>query len=406
MESGVMLSKEAIIRFFFSPLGCILIYDKMGILYSNQNDVFEYFVKNNISLNEERTLHKFSLRSKYTNPSTALFGFIDDIMLNVGVVADEKKQLSLTLFHFTNFGASPHTEIYKIPANLFEFYRICKNIKFENQWKRFIQAHYFKYNGHNPTYNSESNSYEEKVKEMSGVEKSFLEKLKTDESLDFDLCQFGYKVDSKTKKEYILFDTGELTNWKNGKIYKKWKEDNSNLSEDFSKSTNKFKESQTLVFKEEYFSFKWINIIYDKLIRGSTIRLQFLKWSEKNILDFKIIRIYQQIIIGMNTKTLDLIEKISDFVIQDISGLKKNISKIKTSNNSELRSFLIKQIETNYKNGSETPLITLREYVGYLFPEGTNWKEIRDLMLICIYQKLHENEIPIEIEEEENEENN
>ena len=98
----------------------------------------------------------------------------------------------------------------------------------------------------------------------------------------------------------------------------------------------------------------------------------------------------------MNTKTLDLIEKITDYLIGDESDLKKKKRALQTSNHSELRSFLIRQIEKNYKEGRDEPLITLRDYVGYLFPQGTNWTEIRDLMLICFYQKLHEKGIKME----------
>jgi CRISPR-associated protein Cst1 len=107
----------------------------------------------------------------------------------------------------------------------------------------------------------------------------------------------------------------------------------------------------------------------------------------------------------MNTKTLDLIEKISDFIIADGTDIKSNISKLRTDNNSSLRSFLIRLVEKNYKKGSEKPLITLREYVEYLFPLGTNWKEIRDLMLICVFQKLHEKQIMIDDLGISNEEN-
>ena len=66
-----------------------------------------------------------------------------------------------------------------------------------------------------------------------------------------------------------------------------------------------------------------------------------------------------------------------------------------------MRSFLIKQIEKNYKEGKDEPLVTLRDYVGYLFPQGTNWTEIRDLMLICFYQKLHEKGIKMEPDDDD-----
>ena len=71
---------------------------------------------------------------------------------------------------------------------------------------------------------------------------------------------------------------------------------------------------------------------------------------------------------------------------------------------------ITQQIEHNYKDENNTPLVTLREFVEYLFPEGTGWTEIRDLFLICIYQKLHEKNIKVDIAEQEllelNEENN
>jgi CRISPR-associated protein Cst1 len=62
---------------------------------------------------------------------------------------------------------------------------------------------------------------------------------------------------------------------------------------------------------------------------------------------------------------------------------------------------LIKQIEKNYNDKKDEPLITLREYVGYLFPQGTNWTEIRDLILICFYQKLHEKGIKMEPDDDD-----
>jgi CRISPR-associated protein Cst1 len=152
------------------------------------------------------------------------------------------------------------------------------------------------------------------------------------------------------------------------------------------------------------FSCKWINIVYSHLVDGISIRSLILKWNQDNPFDFNITRNYQIKIKGMNTKTLDLIEKITDYLIEDESDLKKKKRTLQTSNSYELRSFLIKQIEKNYKEGNSEPLVTLRNYVGYLFPEGTNWMEIRDLMLICFFQKLHEKGIQMEIEENNNDE--
>lgn len=400
LESGIMLSKEALIRFFFVPIASIMIYDKMGIIHSNQSEVVDFFIKKNVSENIKNTLFRFALRSKYQNPATALFAFVDDLISNVKIATDETKKLSLTLFHFSNFGASPTIEIYKVPANLFDFYRVCKSIRFFDQWRLFINAHYIKYHFYKANFDKGSNTYVEKVNEISGIGKTVFEKLEKDESLNFALCQFGRRTDSKTNEDYIVVDSGELTNWKNGKLFKEWKKNDEKGAKEFSDATIKIKEDITLTYNTEDFSYKWINLVYSNLIEGKSILSLILKWSEKNLLDFRITRNYQLIIKGMNSKTLDLIEKITGYLIEDESDLKKKKSKLQATKSHELRSFLIKQIEKNYKEGNPEPLVTLRDYVSYLFPDGTNWMEIRDLMLICFYQKLHEKGILIEIEDE------
>jgi CRISPR-associated protein Cst1 len=96
----------------------------------------------------------------------------------------------------------------------------------------------------------------------------------------------------------------------------------------------------------------------------------------------------------MNTETLKQIEVISEYIISDKDNIKKSINKLKTSKYGELRSFILKLIENNYKAGNPI-LISMHDYVKYLFPEDRNWSEIRDLLLICIYQKLHVNGISI-----------
>ncbi|MDD4603953.1 MAG: hypothetical protein PHF97_09135 [Bacteroidales bacterium] len=401
-ESGIMLSKEALIRFFFVPISSIMIYDKMGIIHSNQNEVMDFFIKKNVSDNLKNSLFKFALRSKYQNPATALFAFIDELMSNVKIATDETKKLSLTLFHFSNFGASPTTDIYKIPANLFDFYRICKGPRFSDQWQFFINAHYIKYSGYRAHFDKEKNAYIEKVKEITVIKDVIFHKLENDGALNFSICQFGKRIDSKSNENYLVVNSDELANWKKNKVYKDWKENHDKEVKEISSATKNMKEDTTLIYNEEDVSSKWKNLVYSNLIVGKSILSFILKWSEKSQLDFKITRNYQQIIKGMNTKTLDLIEKITDYLIIDESDLKKKKTTLQTSKSHELRSFLIKQIEKNYKEGNSEPLISLRDYVGYLFPDGTNWMEIRDLMLICFYQKLHEKGIQIEIEDEIN----
>ena len=75
-------------------------------------------------------------------------------------------------------------------------------------------------------------------------------------------------------------------------------------------------------------------------------------------------------------------------------------------NASALRRFILKDvIAANYSAGNANPIISLDDYINYLFPDGSFWGEIRDLLLIAIYQELHErdlisDELKIELESE------
>ena len=101
----------------------------------------------------------------------------------------------------------------------------------------------------------------------------------------------------------------------------------------------------------------------------------------------------------------------ADFILQsnDESGIKKAIKKLDAAKNSYmLRRFVIKDIVAKYYNeNNEGVILTVEEYAEYLFPDTESWKEIRDVLLIAIYQKLHESNIVIEteLEDDDNVEN-
>ena len=56
----------------------------------------------------------------------------------------------------------------------------------------------------------------------------------------------------------------------------------------------------------------------------------------------------------------------------------------------------MKIVEQNFHDGNSEPIITVQDYTEYLFPEDNFWKEIRDVLLIAIYQRLHEKAIKVE----------
>jgi CRISPR-associated protein Cst1 len=147
----------------------------------------------------------------------------------------------------------------------------------------------------------------------------------------------------------------------------------------------------------------WTNWVYNKLLEGKSIVPEFLRWSKNgNKLHFDIIRVYQQNIRNMKKETIDKILELADFIIADRSEdeIKKLITKLNSSSKAhELRRFLLSLVSENYNQDNEKPLITVRDYTDYLFGDGGNAGELRDVLLIAIYQKMHELNLKLEMEE-------
>lgn len=99
----------------------------------------------------------------------------------------------------------------------------------------------------------------------------------------------------------------------------------------------------------------------------------------------------------MEDKQIQLIRRIGDAVFelaQKENNFKKYLVMLEGASRSyQLRSALLKIIKERYKSGEKEPLIRLQEYVEYLFPDGQAWGEVRDLMLIYLYERLHDAQV-------------
>ncbi len=168
-QFGMMLSKEMIIRMFFIPFGSIFIGGRIAILQSNQKDVTEFFVVKNCEANLAKLATSSSegvLKSEYGIPSNALFQFVDNLLVNkIKEATDEIKNLSLTLYHFTNFGASPEIVIYKLPSIVFWFYSYCQSPKLKSDWQLFQFSHYTSSKFKGAKYNASTSNYDITKKE-------------------------------------------------------------------------------------------------------------------------------------------------------------------------------------------------------------------------------------------------
>ena len=142
------------------------------------------------------------------------------------------------------------------------------------------------------------------------------------------------------------------------------------------------------------------NIVYERLLSNQSILPQLLR-VYRGLFQNKVKQIHLMIaiyyvteVLGMKQEQLGLIKRIAEVVLE-LSQRENNYKKYlvlleRTRKAYELRAALLKIIKANYRSGAKEPLIRLEEYVNYLFPDGQYWSEIRDLMLIYLYEKLHE----------------
>lgn len=319
-EDGMMLSKEALIRYFFLPLATQMLCGRLCVIGSSNNQISELFAVDCCAGNYANIAQNHSdgvLSNPAKNPSTAIFRFLDDLLMKVN---DDNSHF-ISLYHFTNFGAKPELQIFTLPFEAYDFYRETQKSLYKEYWQRFVSSYYRK------------------------------------------------PADIKTA------------------VY------------DFSSSTFNVteKKDERIVDESEYKY--WSNTIYQNLIDQKSILPQILKWSVNNTFSINLIKCYLYNILKMKRETIDKIMVLADFVVDNTADvdMKKVLTKLNSIKSSVLlRRFLLKIVEKNFAAGNSDPIITVEEYTEYLFPEDNYWKEIRDVLLIAIYQRLHEKEVKVD----------
>jgi CRISPR-associated protein Cst1 len=154
------------------------------------------------------------------------------------------------------------------------------------------------------------------------------------------------------------------------------------------------KKEKTRLESEEYEGFR-TNSVYDRLLSGESI-LGFLRAVHKlRPFSIHIAIAYLREVKKMRQEQIDTIKKISQNILalaEKTGGNYKNyMTPIEGARYAyQLRSALIRMAKAHLKNNEKEPFIRFDDYVEYLFPDGQSWYEVRDMLLICLYEKLHE----------------
>ncbi len=414
-DSGILVSKEIIIRMFFVPFGTIFLSNKVALINSHNIGISKFFVEENCKENLSdisKGIGKRPLLSEFKNPTNLLFEYLKHFVTKLQIKT-ETKDNALTLYYFSNLGNSPDIELYCLPSKVFKFYWNCYNLKFKDDWNKFVNAYYKKFQGYKSSYLEEDSKYKEKSKEAFSLPQEVYTNLYKNKIGGFNLSSLKAIDSTFINSGQLILDSFEVERWKKTSDFKKLSESNEYKSTLNKQLTLKKIQDVEVEYDLSHVNKSWSNTIYQRLLNDQTI-IPFIKnWSRKHSFNFEIVSIYQQYIIGMKKETIIKIKELAAFLVreEDADKIKRRIKALDGAKNaSGLRRFILKDVvAANYVALNENPIVTVDEYVNYLFPDGSYWAEIRDLLLIAIYQELHERdliseELKIELETEVEEE--
>lgn len=136
------------------------------------------------------------------------------------------------------------------------------------------------------------------------------------------------------------------------------------------------------------------NTIHNRLLSGRSILGPLRQIYKVRKVSILIAITYLKEVRKVRQEQIDLIQRISDRIIalsQKVGDYKKFITPIEGAKyGHQLRSALLRMVKAHYKNGEPEPFVRFKDYVDYLFPDGQSWYEVRDFLLICLYEKLHD----------------
>jgi CRISPR-associated protein Cst1 len=173
-------------------------------------------------------------------------------------------------------------------------------------------------------------------------------------------------------------------------------------------SLHQWRKNDQELDEEEYHNNR--NRVIKKLLGKESILPLFRKYFRKKVLSSQHIErllavYYLMEVKGMQQEQIDLIKEIADQILalgQKHGTIKKYLVMIEGAGKAhQLRYTLLKIIKDRFRDGENKPLFTLDDYVNYLFPDGHYWGETRDMLLICLYEKLSSTNVNVEIESDQ-----
>ncbi|VVB55054.1 CRISPR-associated protein (Cas_CXXC_CXXC) [uncultured archaeon] len=136
------------------------------------------------------------------------------------------------------------------------------------------------------------------------------------------------------------------------------------------------------------------NRIHEYLLKNESILWAFKDDnSKKPTVPWIIVECYMELVRNMNKQRIEGIKNLADKIAICIeeNNTKKRINDIISARDfPTFRNQLRLVFRDWQKLGKEQPMITYEEYISTIIPEDySNWKEVQDLIIIRLYEKLH-----------------
>jgi len=136
------------------------------------------------------------------------------------------------------------------------------------------------------------------------------------------------------------------------------------------------------------------NTLYQMLLSERNILPRMYRSKDsKTLVPIEIAKAYCLEVRSMKKERIEVVLDLADRVCELVR--KENAPKLIYSIESaryvyQFRAGLLKLLKKNIKVGEPQPLFTTEDYIHKLLPDGEPWTDVRDLMLIRIYEKLHD----------------
>lgn len=169
---------------------------------------------------------------------------------------------------------------------------------------------------------------------------------------------------------------------------------------------NEFRQGWQQIVRSGYQQIKWDKVesegdyknkdnrVYEFLLQDRSILRFFLsRRARKARSNWELLSLYLKEVRNMEESRLNAIKQVGDFIAESIRKTEKDgrlIDLERARGYPECRNVLRFVIRDRIRQGEETPLFSLDDYVKHLFPDPRYWRETRDLLVFRIYETLHE----------------